>query len=54
MRLSPHNSTNIQIPKFSEEFEQNCQMKWQWKPEGLLTILLSQQLMTSMAEFVQP
>jgi len=45
---------NFKLSCKRREVEQNCQIKWKWKPEGLLTILLSQQLMTSMAEFVQP
>ena len=45
---------NFKLSCKRREVEQSCQIKWKWKPEGLLTILLSQQLMTSMAEFVQP
>jgi len=45
---------NFKLSCKRREVEQNCQIKWKWKPEGLLTILLSQQLMSSMAEFVQP
>ena len=45
---------NFKLSCKRREVEQNCQIKWKWKPEGLLTILLNQQLMTSMAEFVQP
>ena len=45
---------NFKLSCKRREVEQHCQIKWKWKPEGLLTILLNQQMMSSMAEFVQP
>ncbi len=45
---------NFKLSCKHREVEKNCQIKWKWKPEGLLTILLNHQTMASMAEFVQP
>ena len=45
---------NFKLSCKRREVDKNCTIKWKWKPEGLLTILLNQQMMSSMAEFVQP
>jgi hypothetical protein len=36
------------------EVEYRCQIKWTWKHEGILNILLQQQIMASVSELIQP
>ena len=36
------------------EVELQCQIKWAWKHEGILNILLQQSVMASVTEFIHP